>query len=60
MPYDKPFIYLKGEGRKKTVIDWDDHASTSESATFSTSADNIVVSGINFVVIILYTFLTSY
>ncbi|MED6120907.1 putative pectinesterase 29 [Stylosanthes scabra] len=48
IPDDKPFIILKGEGKRNTVVDWDDHAATSQSPTFSTMADNIVVKSISF------------
>ncbi|CAN1132420.1 Probable pectinesterase 29 [Linum perenne] len=46
---DKPYIMLKGQGRRWTKIVWDDHSDTSQSPTFKTEADNIVVRGIHFV-----------
>ncbi|MCI49966.1 pectinesterase, partial [Trifolium medium] len=32
----------------KTIVEWDDHATTSQSPTFFTMADNIVVKFITF------------
>ncbi|KAL3620026.1 hypothetical protein CASFOL_034938 [Castilleja foliolosa] len=49
IPKDKPFIYLKGEGIKKTKVIWGAHDTMLTSATFTSMADNIVVSGITFV-----------
>ncbi|XP_015946636.1 probable pectinesterase 29 [Arachis duranensis] len=48
IPYEKPYIILKGEGKRNTLVDWDDHATTSQSPTFSTMADNVVVKSISF------------
>ncbi|KAH6808545.1 Pectin lyase-like superfamily protein [Perilla frutescens var. frutescens] len=48
IPSDKPFIYLKGEGMDSTRVVWDGHADILTSATFTSFADNIVVSGITF------------
>ncbi|KAL1548380.1 pectinesterase [Salvia divinorum] len=50
IPADKPFIYLKGAGKDRTSVVWSDYHSTIfEMATFSSIADNILVSGITFV-----------
>ncbi|KAJ6734482.1 ACYL-COA THIOESTER HYDROLASE YBHC-RELATED [Salix purpurea] len=49
IPYNKPYIILKGEGKRRTKIVWDDHFSTAQSPTFASLADNIVVRSINFV-----------
>ncbi|XP_042051676.1 probable pectinesterase 29 [Salvia splendens] len=50
IPADKPFIYLKGEGKDKTSVVWSDSSGTIfEMPTFSSIADNILVSGITFV-----------
>ncbi|XP_047938694.1 probable pectinesterase 29 [Salvia hispanica] len=48
IPYDKPFIYLKGAGRKKTFIVWNGHGPINETATFVAQADNILARGITF------------
>ncbi|KAK6122819.1 hypothetical protein DH2020_043433 [Rehmannia glutinosa] len=47
--YDKPFIYLKGEGKRKTYIVWDAHDSIATSATFTSKADNTMAKCITFV-----------
>ncbi|TXG72574.1 hypothetical protein EZV62_001153 [Acer yangbiense] len=49
IPYDKPYIILKGEGKRRTQIIWDDHDSIAQSPTFASMADNVVVSRITFV-----------
>ncbi|KAK4855154.1 hypothetical protein QYF36_004526 [Acer negundo] len=49
IPYDKPYIILKGEGKRSTQIIWDDHDSIAQSPTFASMADNVVVSHITFV-----------
>ncbi|KAK4388005.1 putative pectinesterase 29 [Sesamum angolense] len=49
IPYDKPFIYLKGEGQRKTYIVWDGHDSTATSATFTSQADNTIAKHITFI-----------
>ncbi|CAK7328462.1 unnamed protein product [Dovyalis caffra] len=49
IPSKKPFIILKGEGKRRTQIVWDDHDSTLQSPTFTSSADNIVVRSVAFV-----------
>ncbi|KAJ7950625.1 Pectinesterase [Quillaja saponaria] len=48
IPYDKPYIILKGEGKRKTNVVWDDHDNVAESPTFSALADNIVVKCMSF------------
>jgi hypothetical protein len=45
---DKPYIILKGAGKRNTIVEWDDHSSTFESPTFASFADNIVVKSISF------------
>ncbi|KAJ9182424.1 hypothetical protein P3X46_006420 [Hevea brasiliensis] len=49
IPYDKPYIILKGEGKRRTLIVWGDHYSTSQSPTFMSLADNVIVRSISFV-----------
>ncbi|CAI0380327.1 unnamed protein product [Linum tenue] len=48
IPKEKPFIILKGRGRRRTKIVWDDHTSI-ECPTFMSLADNIIVKGLGFV-----------
>jgi len=48
IPYDKPYIILKGEGKRRTFVEWDDHDNTSQSPTFVAMADNIVVKSMSF------------
>ncbi|XP_010025802.2 probable pectinesterase 29 [Eucalyptus grandis] len=48
IPKNKPFIILKGRGKRKTEIVWDDHETVAQSPTFTSSADNIVVKSISF------------
>lgn len=50
IPEEKEFIYLKGEGMGKTVVMWDAHDTMLSSPTFECLADNILVTGISFVV----------
>jgi hypothetical protein len=52
---DKTCIYLEGAGKEVTSIEWNDHESTSTSATFTAQADNLVVKGIAFKVRITIT-----
>ncbi|TYH55448.1 hypothetical protein ES332_D09G235900v1 [Gossypium tomentosum] len=47
IPYDKPYIILKGAGKRKTMVVWNEPYLVSP--TFSSSADNIVVQSISFV-----------
>ncbi|KAJ8755313.1 hypothetical protein K2173_019111 [Erythroxylum novogranatense] len=49
IPYDKPYIILKGEGMRKTYIVWGDHETTAQSPTFTSLADNIIARSIGFV-----------
>ncbi|KAK2453547.1 pectinesterase [Trifolium repens] len=48
IPHDKPYIIIQGEGMKKTIVEWDDHANTAQSPTFFSMADHIVVKFITF------------
>lgn len=48
IPYDKPYIILKGQGKRRTRVVWDDHLNIAQSPTFTSSADNIVVKCISF------------
>ncbi|KAE8717556.1 hypothetical protein F3Y22_tig00110044pilonHSYRG00175 [Hibiscus syriacus] len=47
IPYDKPFIILKGSGQKKTKVVWNE--PYLQAPTFSSLADNIIVKSIAFV-----------
>ncbi|KAL8491259.1 hypothetical protein ACS0TY_023049 [Phlomoides rotata] len=47
--FNKEFIYLKGEGKRKTFVTWDAHDSIATSATFTSLADNIIAKCITFV-----------
>ncbi|XP_008457276.1 probable pectinesterase 29 [Cucumis melo] len=49
IPYDKPYIILKGHRKRNTKVVWDDHLTVAQSPTFTSSADNIVVKSISFV-----------
>ncbi|XP_023548294.1 probable pectinesterase 29 [Cucurbita pepo subsp. pepo] len=49
IPYDKPYIILKGQRRKTTKVVWNDHFTLAQSPTFTSSADNVVVKSITFV-----------
>ncbi|KAG6393047.1 hypothetical protein SASPL_147277 [Salvia splendens] len=49
IPSDKPYIYLKGAGKRHTVIVWNGHGSIDTSPTFDSQADHIVAKGIKFV-----------
>ncbi|KAL5070949.1 hypothetical protein RYX36_021836 [Vicia faba] len=48
IPYDKPYIIIRGEGMSNTLVEWDDHATTVQSPTFFIMADNVVVKYITF------------
>nr|CAD1833160.1 unnamed protein product [Ananas comosus var. bracteatus] len=49
IPENKPFIYLRGNGKGRTAIVWDDSSTNNtESATFTVRADNFVAFGISF------------
>ncbi|MCD7454890.1 hypothetical protein HAX54_026421 [Datura stramonium] len=39
IPKEKPYIYLKGEGKRKTNVTWDGHDSIATDATFISEAD---------------------
>lgn len=54
IPYDKPYVVMKGQGRKRTIVAWDDHQSIAQSPTFTSMADNIVVKSIHFMVTLLF------
>lgn len=60
IPRDKPYIILKGEGRRKSYVEWDDHDTTAQSPTFVIMADNIVVKSISFRVRIHLPFTKSF
>ncbi|GFP98330.1 probable pectinesterase 29 [Phtheirospermum japonicum] len=49
IPRDKPFIYLKGEGKRITNVVWDAHDSIATSATFTSQADYTIAKCITFV-----------
>lgn len=48
IPYDKPYIVLKGRGNKITEVVWDDHETVAQSPTFTCLADNVIIKGISF------------
>ncbi|KAI8009666.1 putative pectinesterase 29 [Camellia lanceoleosa] len=48
IPMDKPYIYIKGDGKRKTTVVWDSHDSIATSPTFISQADNIFVKSISF------------
>ncbi|KAB1213685.1 putative pectinesterase 29 [Morella rubra] len=48
IPYDKPYIILKGQGRRNTWVEWDDHDNIAQSPTFTSEADNMVAKSISF------------
>lgn len=48
IPHDKPYIVLKGKGKKSTEVVWDDHETVAQSPTFTCLADNVVIKGISF------------
>ncbi|KAL4369329.1 hypothetical protein GQ457_05G001590 [Hibiscus cannabinus] len=48
IPIDKPCIFLEGSRASLTIIEWNEHNETSNSATFSSFPDNIVAGGISF------------
>ncbi|KAD5508898.1 hypothetical protein E3N88_16601 [Mikania micrantha] len=49
IPYDKPMIYLKGGGKRKTYVVWSSHKSIETDATFISEADEVVVKSISFI-----------
>ncbi|XP_050939322.1 putative pectinesterase 52 [Cucumis melo] len=48
IPPDKSCIFLDGSGFRVTEIQWNDHATTATSPTFTSYAQNLVVQGITF------------
>ncbi|KAK9289185.1 hypothetical protein L1049_017659 [Liquidambar formosana] len=48
IPSNKPFIYLKGGGKRNTYIVWDDHDTVLQSPTFTVLADNFIAKSISF------------
>ncbi|CAA0840001.1 Probable pectinesterase 29, partial [Striga hermonthica] len=49
IPYNKPFIYLQGAGKRKTSVVWDAHDATDTSATFNSVPDNIIARSMTFI-----------
>lgn len=60
IPYEKPLIFLKGQGKRNTYITWDAHDSIATSATFSSYADNTIAQSISFVVRKLFSHTKSH
>lgn len=49
IPHSKPYIYMRGEGRAKTTIVWDQSSLDDyESATFKVEAPHFIALGITF------------
>ncbi|CAI0381723.1 unnamed protein product [Linum tenue] len=48
IPYDKPCVFLEGEGQKETNIIYNGHNQMDQSATFSSYPPNVVAKGITF------------
>ncbi|XP_028792302.1 probable pectinesterase 29 [Neltuma alba] len=48
IPDDKPYIVLKGAGKRRTIVVWDDHETVAQSPTFTLLADNVVVKCLSF------------
>ncbi|XP_052194104.1 probable pectinesterase 29 [Diospyros lotus] len=48
IPSEKQFIFLEGESRRRTVIQWGDAGSVAYSSTFTLLADNFVAKNIAF------------
>ncbi|KAK9099510.1 hypothetical protein Syun_026555 [Stephania yunnanensis] len=48
IPKEKPFVALEGSGSTITKISWNAHSRTSQSATFTIYASNIVVKWMSF------------
>ncbi|CAH9071762.1 unnamed protein product [Cuscuta epithymum] len=48
IPSEKPYLYLKGESQRRTLVIWDGHDSI-QKATFSCDAENILVKSITFI-----------
>lgn len=49
IPNNKPYIYLKGDGKRKTMVVWSSHDSIETDATFTSEADEVVVKSITFI-----------
>ncbi|KAJ9561305.1 hypothetical protein OSB04_006465 [Centaurea solstitialis] len=49
IPNNKPMIYLKGDGKRKTYVVWSSHRSIETDATFISEADDVVVKSITFI-----------
>ncbi|KAM7260464.1 hypothetical protein ACFE04_016205 [Oxalis oulophora] len=47
--YDKPYIIMKGEGKRKTFVTYGAHQTLEDSPTFASLADNIVVKAMTFI-----------
>ncbi|KAK9287899.1 hypothetical protein L1049_016343 [Liquidambar formosana] len=45
---NKPYIMIKGEGKRRTKVVWDDHASVAQSPTLMVLADNFIAKCISF------------
>ncbi|KAI7991385.1 putative pectinesterase 29 [Camellia lanceoleosa] len=56
IPMDKSYIYIKGDGKRKTSIIWGSHGSIATSPTFISQADNTIVKSISFRVCGFYGF----
>lgn len=49
VPKNKPYIYLRGNGKGRTTVTYDEASNeNSESATFTVEANNFVAFGITF------------
>lgn len=49
IPENKPFIFVRGNGKGRTSISHESASSdNAESAAFTVSADNVVVFGVSF------------
>ncbi|KAM3268166.1 putative pectinesterase 29 [Capsicum chacoense] len=49
IPREKPYIYLKGEGKRKTNVTWNGHDNIAIDATFISEADYTIVKSITFI-----------
>ncbi|GKA52585.1 probable pectinesterase 29 [Tanacetum coccineum] len=49
IPKDKPMIYLKGAGKRKTNVVWGSYDAIDQTATFNCEADEIVVKSMTFI-----------
>ncbi|CAN1161640.1 Probable pectinesterase 55 [Linum perenne] len=48
IPLDRPCVFLEGEGRGATIIEYDAYVQTDSSSTFCSQPSNVVVKGITF------------